>query len=149
MTLFDSTWERPFCSFSQRTFSRLSGKHDWAKSGDEAANFWLPAPLTNHDPLLRQECECPHNSKFLNLQSLRTTTFERPPPNNPQPLLKMKYIFSSEQLVIPDNVKIHIRSRIVTVEGPRGTKCPTRTMVFPPHRKTAQAQEKRIMGILD
>ncbi|KAJ9646174.1 uncharacterized protein PV06_02004 [Exophiala oligosperma] len=32
----------------------------------------------------------------------------------------MKYIFSSEQLVIPDNVKIHIRSRIVTVEGPRG-----------------------------
>ncbi|KEF52867.1 60S ribosomal protein L9-B [Exophiala aquamarina CBS 119918] len=32
----------------------------------------------------------------------------------------MKYIFSEEQLVIPDDVKIHIRSRIVTVEGPRG-----------------------------
>ncbi|KAK4949781.1 60S ribosomal protein L9B [Elasticomyces elasticus] len=32
----------------------------------------------------------------------------------------MKYIFSQEQLVIPDDVKIHIRSRIVTVEGPRG-----------------------------
>merc|ERR1712000_529069 len=40
--------------------------------------------------------------------------------NNPTPLLKMKYIFSQEQLVIPDNVKIHIRSRIVSVEGPRG-----------------------------
>ncbi|KIX04876.1 uncharacterized protein Z518_05747 [Rhinocladiella mackenziei CBS 650.93] len=32
----------------------------------------------------------------------------------------MKYIFSQEQLVIPEGVKIHIRSRIVTVEGPRG-----------------------------
>jgi ribosomal protein L6P/L9E len=32
----------------------------------------------------------------------------------------MKYIFSQEQLVIPDDVKIHIRSRIVTVEGTRG-----------------------------
>ncbi|KAJ4511354.1 60S ribosomal protein L9B [Exophiala dermatitidis] len=32
----------------------------------------------------------------------------------------MKYIFSQEQLVIPEDVKIHIRSRIVTVEGPRG-----------------------------
>jgi len=32
----------------------------------------------------------------------------------------MKYIFSQEQLVIPDNVKIHIRSRIISVEGPRG-----------------------------
>jgi len=33
----------------------------------------------------------------------------------------MRYIFSQEQLVIPDDVKIRIRSRIVTVEGPRGT----------------------------
>ena len=33
----------------------------------------------------------------------------------------MKYIFSEEQLVVPEDVKIHIRSRIVTVEGPRGT----------------------------
>ncbi|KIV88330.1 hypothetical protein PV10_08022 [Exophiala mesophila] len=32
----------------------------------------------------------------------------------------MKYIFSEEQLVVPEDVKIHIRSRIVTVEGPRG-----------------------------
>ncbi|KAJ9607668.1 60S ribosomal protein L9B [Cladophialophora chaetospira] len=32
----------------------------------------------------------------------------------------MKYIFSQEQLVIPEDVKIHIRSRIITVEGPRG-----------------------------
>lgn len=32
----------------------------------------------------------------------------------------MRYIFSQEQLVIPEDVKIHIRSRIVTVEGPRG-----------------------------
>lgn len=40
---------------------------------------------------------------------------------NHPPLLKMKYIFSEEQLVIPEDVKIHIRSRIVTVEGPRGT----------------------------
>ncbi|EXJ77607.1 60S ribosomal protein L9-B [Capronia epimyces CBS 606.96] len=32
----------------------------------------------------------------------------------------MKYIFSQEQLVIPEDVKIHIRSRVVTVEGPRG-----------------------------
>ncbi|KAJ5909087.1 hypothetical protein N7495_001769 [Penicillium taxi] len=33
---------------------------------------------------------------------------------------KMRYIHSEETLPIPDNVKIHIRSRIVTVEGPRG-----------------------------
>ncbi|KAL2831982.1 ribosomal protein L6, alpha-beta domain-containing protein [Aspergillus cavernicola] len=32
----------------------------------------------------------------------------------------MRYIHSEETLPIPDNVKIHIRSRIVTVEGPRG-----------------------------
>ena len=41
-------------------------------------------------------------------------------PDNHLSLPKMKYIFSQEQLVIPENVKIHIRSRIVTVEGPRG-----------------------------
>ncbi|OJD12062.1 hypothetical protein AJ78_07291 [Emergomyces pasteurianus Ep9510] len=33
----------------------------------------------------------------------------------------MHYIHSEETLVIPDDVKVHIRSRIVTVEGPRGT----------------------------
>ncbi|KAK5947241.1 60S ribosomal protein L9B [Knufia obscura] len=32
----------------------------------------------------------------------------------------MKYIFSEETVVVPENVKVHIRSRIVTVEGPRG-----------------------------
>jgi len=37
----------------------------------------------------------------------------------------MKYIFSQEQLVVPEGVKIHIRSRIVTVEGPRGTATTT------------------------
>lgn len=33
----------------------------------------------------------------------------------------MLYIYSQESIVVPDNVKIHIRSRIITVEGPRGT----------------------------
>ncbi|KAL9127489.1 MAG: hypothetical protein Q9217_003645 [Psora testacea] len=32
----------------------------------------------------------------------------------------MRYIHSEEALSIPDNVKVHIKSRIVTVEGPRG-----------------------------
>ncbi|KAL8934776.1 MAG: hypothetical protein Q9211_005052 [Gyalolechia sp. 1 TL-2023] len=32
----------------------------------------------------------------------------------------MRYIHSSESLNIPDNVKVHIKSRLVTVEGPRG-----------------------------
>ncbi|KAL2221389.1 60S ribosomal protein L9-B [Thermoascus aurantiacus ATCC 26904] len=32
----------------------------------------------------------------------------------------MRYIHSEETLPIPDNVKVHIRSRVVTVEGPRG-----------------------------
>ncbi|KAK4694399.1 large subunit ribosomal protein L9e, partial [Lecanoromycetidae sp. Uapishka_2] len=32
----------------------------------------------------------------------------------------MRYIHSQEELTIPDNVKVHIKSRIVTVEGPRG-----------------------------
>ncbi|KAI4152993.1 MAG: hypothetical protein LQ340_002581 [Diploschistes diacapsis] len=32
----------------------------------------------------------------------------------------MKYIHSQETLDVPDKVKVHIRSRIVTVEGPRG-----------------------------
>ncbi|KAL8717961.1 MAG: hypothetical protein Q9225_004852 [Loekoesia sp. 1 TL-2023] len=32
----------------------------------------------------------------------------------------MRYIHSSESLTIPDNVKVHIKSRLVTVEGPRG-----------------------------
>ncbi|KAK0509788.1 hypothetical protein JMJ35_008182 [Cladonia borealis] len=32
----------------------------------------------------------------------------------------MRYIHSEETLAIPDNVKVHIKSRIVTVEGPRG-----------------------------
>ncbi|KAL2051740.1 hypothetical protein ABVK25_007896 [Lepraria finkii] len=32
----------------------------------------------------------------------------------------MRYIHSEEILAIPENVKIHIKSRIVTVEGPRG-----------------------------
>ncbi|MCJ1443419.1 MAG: hypothetical protein MMC23_003917 [Stictis urceolatum] len=32
----------------------------------------------------------------------------------------MRYIHSSETLTVPDNVKVSIRTRIVTVEGPRG-----------------------------
>ncbi|KAJ6103139.1 60S ribosomal protein L9B [Penicillium sp. IBT 16267x] len=32
----------------------------------------------------------------------------------------MRYIHSEERLPIPDNVTVHIRSRVVTVEGPRG-----------------------------
>ncbi|KAI9804324.1 MAG: hypothetical protein M1833_007131 [Piccolia ochrophora] len=32
----------------------------------------------------------------------------------------MRYIHSSESLTIPEKVKVHIKSRIVTVEGPRG-----------------------------
>ncbi|RMJ28052.1 60S ribosomal protein l9 [Aspergillus sp. HF37] len=32
----------------------------------------------------------------------------------------MRYIHTEERLQIPENVKLHIRSRIVTVEGPRG-----------------------------
>ncbi|GAB1215993.1 hypothetical protein ATERTT37_005193 [Aspergillus terreus] len=34
--------------------------------------------------------------------------------------VKMRYIHSEERLPIPENVKVHIRSRVVTVEGPRG-----------------------------
>ncbi|KAB8229308.1 60S ribosomal uL6 domain-containing protein [Aspergillus alliaceus] len=34
--------------------------------------------------------------------------------------VKMRYIQSEERLPIPENVKVHIRSRVVTVEGPRG-----------------------------
>ncbi|EMD00980.1 hypothetical protein BAUCODRAFT_100632 [Baudoinia panamericana UAMH 10762] len=32
----------------------------------------------------------------------------------------MRYIHSKEELQIPDGVKVHIKTRIVTVEGPRG-----------------------------
>jgi len=32
----------------------------------------------------------------------------------------MRYIHSQETLDVPENVKVHIRSRVVTVEGPRG-----------------------------
>jgi len=32
----------------------------------------------------------------------------------------MKYIHSEETLEVPDKVKVHIKSRVVTVEGPRG-----------------------------
>ncbi|QDS67495.1 hypothetical protein FKW77_001394 [Venturia effusa] len=32
----------------------------------------------------------------------------------------MKYIHSKEELAVPEGVKVHIKSRIVTVEGPRG-----------------------------
>ncbi|EON97754.1 putative 60s ribosomal protein l9 protein [Phaeoacremonium minimum UCRPA7] len=32
----------------------------------------------------------------------------------------MKYIHSEESLEIPEGVKVHIKSRLVTVEGPRG-----------------------------
>ncbi|KAF7629093.1 hypothetical protein AFLA_004433 [Aspergillus flavus NRRL3357] len=38
--------------------------------------------------------------------------------------VKMRYIHSEERLPIPENVKIHIRSRVVTVEGPRGMQKP-------------------------
>ncbi|KAI4135809.1 MAG: hypothetical protein LQ347_000355 [Umbilicaria vellea] len=32
----------------------------------------------------------------------------------------MRYIHSQETLTIPENVKVHIKSRLITVEGPRG-----------------------------
>ncbi|KPI42961.1 60S ribosomal protein L9-B [Cyphellophora attinorum] len=32
----------------------------------------------------------------------------------------MRYIVSTEQITVPDDVKVKIKSRIVTVEGPRG-----------------------------
>merc|ERR1712149_71762 len=33
---------------------------------------------------------------------------------------RMRYIHSSETLDIPEGVKVHIKTRIITVEGPRG-----------------------------
>ncbi|CEJ59112.1 Putative 60S ribosomal protein [Penicillium brasilianum] len=42
------------------------------------------------------------------------------PSANSTHAVKMRYIHSEERLPIPDNVKVHIRSRVVTVEGPRG-----------------------------
>merc|ERR1711981_858533 len=33
---------------------------------------------------------------------------------------KMKYIHSEETLTVPEGVKVTIKSRLVTVEGPRG-----------------------------
>lgn len=65
-------------------------------------------------------------STLFKIHTPQTTTFVSNSirDRRPLPLLKMKYIFSQEQLVIPEDVKVHIRSRIVTVEGPRGTKFP-------------------------
>ncbi|EEH16547.2 hypothetical protein PABG_06634 [Paracoccidioides brasiliensis Pb03] len=47
----------------------------------------------------------------------------------------MHYIHSLETLPIPDNVTIHIRSRVVTVEGPRETAYLTASPVSPPPGK--------------
>ncbi|KOS39301.1 hypothetical protein ACN38_g9867 [Penicillium nordicum] len=42
------------------------------------------------------------------------------PPATTKSHVKMRYIHSEERLPILDNVKVQIRSRVVTVEGPRG-----------------------------
>jgi ribosomal protein L6P/L9E len=34
----------------------------------------------------------------------------------------MKYIHSQETLAVPEGVKVHIKTRVVTVEGPRGAQ---------------------------
>ncbi|KAL8743504.1 MAG: hypothetical protein Q9190_004156 [Brigantiaea leucoxantha] len=34
----------------------------------------------------------------------------------------MKYIHSQESLSIPDNVSVHIKSRIISISGPRGNR---------------------------
>lgn len=52
----------------------------------------------------------------------------------------MKYIFSQEQVVVPDDVKVHIRSRIVTVEGPRGAQ-PYLQTAFPQHTKQRDSMD--------
>ncbi|PNP59498.1 hypothetical protein THARTR1_00988 [Trichoderma harzianum] len=41
-------------------------------------------------------------------------------PDNPQVTAAMRYIHSQEILEIPEGVKVNIKTRIVTVEGPRG-----------------------------
>ncbi|VDB85437.1 unnamed protein product [Peniophora sp. CBMAI 1063] len=43
---------------------------------------------------------------------------QRPPPH---PLLKMRDVLKTEELTIPDGVDVTVKSRIITVSGPRGT----------------------------
>merc|ERR1712093_651466 len=43
-----------------------------------------------------------------------------PPPFRQIHRSKMKYIHSEETLTVPEGVKVTIKSRLVTVEGPRG-----------------------------
>jgi hypothetical protein len=52
----------------------------------------------------------------------------------------MKYIHSQETLDIPEGVKVNIKARIVTVEGPRGTLFP-RSM---PIQQIGNSVEKRV-----
>jgi hypothetical protein len=57
-------------------------------------------------------------------------TFNKPTSNllhsKHREVFKMLYIYSQESLKIPEDVKIHIRSRLVTVEGPRGNSSSSR-----------------------
>jgi hypothetical protein len=48
---------------------------------------------------------------LTNIQSTRISSHNSP---------KMKYIHSQESLTVPEGVKVHIKTRIVTVEGPKG-----------------------------
>ena len=93
--------------------TKSGGKAERASPAIQSQSGSMPRP------------DLPTELEFLCATShvaLRTRHINQFANNNPTPLLKMKYIFSQEQLVIPDDVKIHIRSRIVSVEGPRGTK---------------------------
>merc|ERR1711961_26742 len=49
-----------------------------------------------------------------------TTSNSTPPPFRQIHRSKMKYIHSEETLTVPEGVKVTIKSRLVTVEGPRG-----------------------------
>lgn len=51
----------------------------------------------------------------------------------------MRYIFSNELLEIPEDVKIKIRSRVVTVEGPRGEHQPNLKQATTSRRRPSTA----------
>lgn len=77
-----------------------------------------PAALQPNGKTLGRVANPTAEAKVPTIRSSATTF------NDSDNTFEMKYIHSKETLEIPEGVKVHIKTRTVTVEGPRGENSP-------------------------
>ncbi|KAF9887456.1 hypothetical protein FE257_010173 [Aspergillus nanangensis] len=102
----------------------LDEKGELASTLKTLAGKWVQEALSDAQPAIfappKKASGLPRRISILSNDRPHDDIDNPPLGHSTTHAVKMRYIQSEERLPIPENVKIHIRSRVVTVEGPRG-----------------------------